>query len=121
MVNFVLQPAHYVGGFILLTLIALVLCVLFVPSFRGARTKIINWYGVVGIGFVIPLLVEMTGYLNTLDWREYVSPEAAPWVLLGIGLLQIYLRHRTDSPPKTMTEAVRDATGMNSNPPLDGT
>lgn len=104
----VLTTWHFLGGSMLLALMAGVLSVLFIPSFKGARTRAVNWYGVIGIGGIIPILAEFTDYLQVFDWTTYVSPKAAPLILISVGLLQIILRRATNTPPKTMTKATKD-------------
>lgn len=99
---------HYAGGIFLLVAVAAIFATMFIPQFKGARTKVLHWWGTIFLGGVLPMLAEMTGYLNTLDWREYVPAEAAPLVILAIGLLSIFLRRVMDSPPKTVTQATKD-------------
>lgn len=66
------------------------------PWFKSYRTVIFN-YIVGALVAVLPLIAELTGYLQSLDWRLYVKPEYAPWALLIVTVLSIILRYRTNS------------------------
>lgn len=65
---------------------------------EGWRTILINL--VMAIGFA---LAEIMAYLSIVDWREFIPPEYAPWVVVGINLLNIILRHVTTKPASTQT------------------
>ena len=91
-------------GLILLGIIAAVLVFAMVAG-KGFRTTIMG-YATVGFGAVVPLLTEMIGYLQTLDWRTYVLT----WdkknltvlaIVGGLGLAMIVLRHFTTGPVGT--------------------
>lgn len=98
----------HIGAAVLLIALLAIVAVLFIPSFKGARTKVLHWYGVVGIGAVLPIIAEYVSYFQLVDWTQYVPEKYVPWIMLTLGLLTIFLRHRTDTPAKSMTEAVKD-------------
>lgn len=87
--------------------ILFVLAALFVPQMKGARTLVLQ-YGVLWIGAVLPILTEITNQLQLFDWTEYVSPKAAPLILLVLSVIQIILRKQTEAPPKTVPQALMD-------------
>ena len=77
---------------IALTLIAVLIA--FGPWFKSYRTMIFGTLsGLITAG--LPLLSEVFAYLKDLDWREYVTAEKAPWVILAITVLFMVLRFRT--------------------------
>lgn len=60
---------------------------------KGYRTLIFNWLIVLGFG-----LAEVFAYLGTVNWREFVPEVYAPWVVVGIGVINILLRRMTTGP-----------------------
>ena len=85
-------------AYLLIALLIAVLAVMFLPAFRGFRTQIVAWAGTIGIGGVLPYLSEAFGYLNGLDWRQYITPEYAPALMIGVGLIFVVLRKMTTGP-----------------------
>ena len=82
--------------------------VVFSDRFKGYRTQIAASL-TAGIGGVLPMLHDVMGtllpyasdvvtYLRDLDWRQYVSAEKAPWVILGMGIVFYILRRMTTGP-----------------------
>lgn len=83
---------------ILLIFTALVLAFMFMPVFKGFRTQIVAWVGTIGIGGILPYLADTFSYLNGLDWRQYITPEYAPVLMIGIGVVFVILRKMTTGP-----------------------
>ena len=83
---------------VLLIMLACVLAFLFLPQFKGYRTNIVTWAGTIGLGGVLPYAADWFTYLNGLDWRQYVDARYAPAVMIGIGLVYLYLRRKTTAP-----------------------
>lgn len=88
-------------GLILLLLIAAaVAAVIFVPALKGWRTVILGALST-AFGAVVPLLNDIAGYLQGLDWRYYIlnSDDHRNWWVLGIvgglGVLMIIMRFLT--------------------------
>ena len=63
---------------------------------EGWRTIVINL--AMAIGFA---LAEVMAYMAVVDWREFIDPIYAPWVVVGINVLNIILRHITTKPAST--------------------
>lgn len=82
---------------ICLALVAFALALIFVPWFKGYRTIIYNGLIAVLAG-VTPMLSETFGFMQGLDWTKYVTENAVPWVVLGIGVGGIVLRYATKGP-----------------------
>lgn len=82
---------------ICLALIAFAIAMLFVPAFKGYRTIIFNGFVAV-FGAIMPMLAEIFGFAQGLDWTKYVTENAVPWVVLGIGVGGIVLRYATKGP-----------------------
>lgn len=82
---------------ICLALIAFALALMFVPQFKGYRTIVFNAV-VAGVGAIMPMLSEIFGFAQGLDWTKYVTENAVPWVILGIGVGGIILRYATKGP-----------------------
>ena len=88
--------------FLLLALTGLAL-LLFHPALKGWRTLILGWVTSIGLGGV-PLLAQITDYLQGLDWRQYVLSYGDKQNLLVLaipgvlGLLIIILRYMTTGP-----------------------
>jgi MFS family permease len=88
-------------GFILFAILAAAICYLLVSDrFKGRRTELFG-YATAAFGGVTPLLGDVFGYLKTLDWQQYVPPQQAPWILLGLGLLVVVFRRITTGPAGT--------------------
>jgi energy-coupling factor transporter transmembrane protein EcfT len=84
---------------VLLLIILAVLALAFVPALKGYRTVFLGWASTV-ITAVIPVLTEITGYLQGLDWREYLlSGDRKNLLVLavvgGLGVLMVVMRHLT--------------------------
>jgi hypothetical protein len=60
---------------------------------RGWRTIILNL--TIAIGFTI---AEMLDYLAIVDWRDFIDPRWAPWVVVAINLMNIAIRQDTRGP-----------------------
>lgn len=72
---------------------AFALLITFGPWFRGWRTVIVN----TAIAAFVPM-IELMAYLETVDWRQYVPPEYAPWALMAVTVINIFLRAKTTTP-----------------------
>jgi hypothetical protein len=59
---------------------------------KGYRTLLLN-----GAIVVIPVVAESVSFLNGFDWRSILPKESAGWVIIGIGLLNIWLRFITNT------------------------
>jgi hypothetical protein len=82
---------------ILLVLIAASLAVAFLPQLKGFRTQAFAVMSAIWTA-VLPLLGDIFSYLKDLDWRQYVSPEQAPWLILAVTLVFMGLRYVTTGP-----------------------
>lgn len=76
--------------------------ILFSPWLKGFRTQIAGWATVIG-GAALPLATQIVGYLQTLDWRQYVlsADKNNLYVLAivgGLGILMVVLRFMTTGP-----------------------
>ena len=60
---------------------------------RGWRTILLNL--ILAVGFTV---AEMLDYLAIVDWRDFIDPKWAPWVVVSINLLSIALRQDTSTP-----------------------
>lgn len=79
---------------VLLVVVLLGAAVVFLPWFKGYRTLIVNWITVI-IGGILPLVAEVTGFLQDVDWQTYLPPKYVPFMLIGLPVLNIILRYRT--------------------------
>jgi hypothetical protein len=72
---------------------------------RGWRTIALNLG--IAAGFAI---AEILSYLSIVDWREFINPKWAPWVVVGINTLNILMRHITStaSPTVAIKEKIMD-------------
>ena len=91
-------------GLILLALIAAAVAFAFLAG-KGFRTTILG-YATMFIGAVLPYATDVIGYLQTLDWRNYVLTwDRDNWLVLGIpfvlGLAMVILRRYTTGPVGT--------------------
>ena len=85
-------------GYIILGLLAVAVgVVLFSPWLKGFRTQIFGALTVIW-GAAVPLLTQITDYLQTLDWRQYLTPQMAPWIMIGLGVIFYILRRMTTTP-----------------------
>lgn len=89
----------------LIIVLAIVGFVIFSPWLKGYRTQIAGWLTAV-FGAVVPALTEILGYLQGLDWRQYVlSVDRKNLIVLaivgGLGVLMIILRRLTTGPAGT--------------------
>lgn len=94
-------------GYVVAILFLIGLAVLlFHPALKGWRTQTLGWFTTVGLG-ALPLFSQITEYLQSLDWRQYILNAgdhknllvvAIPGVL---GLLIIVLRFMTTGPVGT--------------------
>jgi hypothetical protein len=82
---------------ICLLIIAAAAAMIFVPQLKSWRTIIFNAV-VAGLGGVLPLLSELLPFLQGLNWTQYVTENAVPWVVLGVGVAGIMLRYATSGP-----------------------
>jgi hypothetical protein len=88
---------------LLLIIIAGVLALAFIPAFKGYRTVVLA-HATYVIGAVAPFLTEVTGYLQGLDWREYILAASDRKNLMilaipaGLGLLMLIMRYLTKGP-----------------------
>ena len=83
---------------IILIIIAAALVALFaIPALKGFRTRIFG-LAVSVIGGVLPIANDLFGYLQGLDWTQYVSTKNAPFIMLAIGVIVIILRYLTTGP-----------------------
>ena len=65
----------------------------FGPWLAGYRTMIFN-----GISLALVPSMELLNYFETVDWRQYLPPEYAPWAILAISAVNIVLRWKTTTP-----------------------
>ena len=82
---------------IAILILAAVIALFAVPALKGYRTLIFGTIVSVG-GGVLPVINQVFGYLQTLDWTQYVEAKYAPFALAGIGILVIILRAVTTGP-----------------------
>jgi hypothetical protein len=88
-------------GYLILIVVAVaVIALVTAPQFKGYRTTVFGW-AVTVMGGLTPLLTDLTGYLQTLDWQQYLPAKYVPWALLVIGVLIIILRRLTTGPVGT--------------------
>lgn len=94
-------------GLVVFALLALlVLGLIFAPPLKGWRTQILGAV-TTSAGFLLPLATQILGYLQELDWRQYVlswNDKQNLFVLLipgVLGLLIIVLRYMTTGPVGT--------------------
>ena len=85
---------------VLVLIILAVLALAFVPRLKGYRTIVLGW-ATTAIGAAIPLLTELIGYLQGLDWREYILASdrknlAVLAIVGGLGALMVVMRHLTN-------------------------
>ncbi|MEQ1519710.1 MAG: hypothetical protein ABL936_00395 [Aestuariivirga sp.] len=93
------------GYLILGLLLVAVAFVLFSPWLKGFRTQIFGGL-TVSFGAIVPLLTQITDYLQTLDWRQYLlnfdrKNVAVLGVVGGLGVMAIVLRYMTTGPANT--------------------
>ena len=93
---------HYLGYFLVLSLIAALGFILFSPMLKGWRTQIFG-YLTIAAGGLLPLAGELVDYLQTLDWRQYVLASdrknlAVLAIVGGLGFVAVILRHLTTGP-----------------------
>ncbi|MEH6725755.1 MAG: hypothetical protein V7703_06300 [Hyphomicrobiales bacterium] len=60
---------------------------------KGFRTLIVNAAIV-----AVPVMIETLAFLDAFDWRSVLPPENAGWLVMVIGLLNIWLRFMTTTP-----------------------
>lgn len=94
-----------IGYIILGLLIIAAAFVLFSSKLKGLRTQIFGAMTVIW-GAVVPLLSQITDYLQTLDWRQYLmnfekKNIAILAVVGGLGIMAIILRYITTGPVGT--------------------
>ena len=83
--------------FILIVVLGAIIALLSIPALRGWRTTIFGG-AVTVIGGILPLANQIFGYLQGLDWQQYIDPKYAPFAMLGIGLMVVILRFATTGP-----------------------
>lgn len=87
---------------VLFLVIIATLVVIFLPRLKGFRTKIFGYFVTV-IGAIVPLITQITEYLQTLDWRQYIlngqdtSNMKILAVTASLGILIIILRYMTNT------------------------
>lgn len=93
-------------GFGLFIALALTLAYfVFSPQLKGFRTQLVGYATVIG-GGLLPVATDITGYLQSLDWRQYIlegdkKNYAILAVTAGLGILMIILRQMTTGPVGT--------------------
>jgi MFS family permease len=90
---------QYIGVLLILAMIAAAAVMILSPTFKGYRTLIVGWL-TAGIGGALPLATQIFGYLQDLDWRQYVlSGDNKNLTLLaivgGLGIIMVVLRYMT--------------------------
>ena len=96
-------------GYIILGLLAVAVgVVLFSPWLKGFRTQIAaaltafigGALPLIGDAWraVLPYSYDVAGYLKDLDWRQYLTPQMAPWIMIGLGVIFYILRRMTTTP-----------------------
>lgn len=80
-------------GILIATLVALLL----LPGLRGLRTWLFAGISSTWLA-IVPLLADWIGYLQGLDWTQYVTKEYAPFVVLAVNLAFFFLRWLTTRP-----------------------
>ncbi len=86
----------------LLAVIGLALLI-FHPALKGWRTQILGWLTAIG-GAGLPLVSQLTEYLQGLDWRQYILNAgdhknlAVVAIPAALGALIIILRFMTTGP-----------------------
>ena len=96
-------------GYIIFGLILVAIgFVIFSPWLQGRRTQIAASLTAMLGGilpmlhdFLVPILPyasDVVTYLKDLDWRQYVSADKAPWIILGTGVVFYILRRMTTGP-----------------------
>jgi hypothetical protein len=104
---------QYLGLFLAVALIAAIGFILFSPMFKRFRTQIAAAL-TAGIGGLLPALHDWAAtalpyandvvvYLKDLDWRQYLSPQFAPYAMIGLGVLFYILRRMTNTAPGVKT------------------
>lgn len=99
-------------GYILFAIILIAIgLVVLSPMFKGYRTQIAaSLTAMIGgllpmlhdfLAPILPYASDVVTYLKDLDWREYVSAEKAPWIILGTGVVFYILRRMTTGPVGT--------------------
>ena len=99
------------GFIVFIILLAVIGYVVFSPRFTGYRTQIAA-YITATIGGVLPMLhdflapalpyaSDILAYLKDLDWRTYLSPDKAPYIIIGTTILFFILRRMTTTPVGT--------------------
>ena len=95
-------------GYIILGLLFVALAfILFSPGLKGFRTQIAAAL-TAGIGGLLPVIHDFAAtvmpyasdvvtYLKDLDWRQYVSPQSAPYIMIGLGVVFYILRRMTST------------------------
>jgi hypothetical protein len=96
---------QYLGYILVLALVAALGFVLFSPPLKGWRTQIYGYVTIIA-GALLPLAGDLIGYLQTLDWRQYVLASdrknlAVLAIVGGLGFMAIVLRHMTTGPVGT--------------------
>lgn len=93
-------------GYIILGLLLVAFAfVLFSSWLKGFRTQIFGALTVIW-GAAVPLLTQITDYLQTLDWRQYLlnfdrNNLTILGVIGGLGIMAIILRYITTGPVGT--------------------
>ncbi|WP_029060256.1 hypothetical protein [Stappia stellulata] len=61
---------------------------------HGWKTLLLNLAAAVGI-----IALEVLRYLADVDWSAHLSPPTALWLVVGVNVANIVLRHVTSGPP----------------------
>lgn len=60
---------------------------------KGFRTLIAN-----AVVVALPVAAETLAFLDVFDWRSILPPDYAGWVIMAVGVLNIWLRFVTTTP-----------------------
>jgi hypothetical protein len=72
--------------------------VLFGPWLKGRRTQLFHGLLLV-LGGLVPLLSDVSVYLQTIDWTQYISDRRVVGVVvIGVAVTGLILRHLTTGP-----------------------
>ena len=89
----------FLGWFLGLAILVAIGFILFSPMFKSYRTVIAGWLAAI-LGGAVPLITQIVGYLQELDWRQYLLAGdrknlAVLGVVGGLGVIMVILRYMT--------------------------